>query len=95
MVLGVRDLGVSWLRPGQDSWSGEDSADVAQEGSDRRCSELGWARSSEPVPAGSHVWVRRGELKEKVGDDSPVQAAINKIQTHTHTHPDTKTRNEV
>lgn len=50
MVLGVRDLGVAWLRPGQGSWSGEGSAGVAKEVSDRRGSELGWARSSEPVP---------------------------------------------
>lgn len=49
MVLGVRDLGVAWLRPGQGSWSGEGSAGVAKEVSDRRGSELGWARSSEPV----------------------------------------------
>lgn len=50
MVLGVRVLGVAWLRPGQGSWSGEDSAGVAEGVSDRRGSELGWARSSEPVP---------------------------------------------
>lgn len=53
MVLSVRGGGVASLRPGQGSWSGEDSAGVAKEEvSDRRCSELGWARSSEPVPGG-------------------------------------------
>lgn len=50
MVLGVRDLRVAWLRPGQGSWSEEDSAVVVEGVSDRRGSELGWARSSEPVP---------------------------------------------
>lgn len=44
MVLGTRGLGVAW--PSQDSWSWEDS------GSDLRDSELVWARSSEPMPAG-------------------------------------------
>lgn len=52
MVLGVRDCGVAWLRPGQGSWSVEDSAGVAEEVSDCRVSELGWARSSEPVSGG-------------------------------------------
>lgn len=46
MVLSVRGLEVAWLRPGQGSWSWEDS------GSNLRDSELVWARSSEPVPAG-------------------------------------------
>lgn len=46
MVLGVRGLGVAWLRPGLWSWSAKGSAGFAEEGSDR--SELGLARSSEP-----------------------------------------------
>lgn len=46
MVLGDRGLEVAWLRPGQGSWSWENS------GSNLRDSELVWARSSEPVPAG-------------------------------------------
>lgn len=56
MVLGVRGWGVAWLRPGQGSWSREESACVAGEVSDRRGSELGWARSSEPVSGGRDVW---------------------------------------
>ena len=43
---------MAWLRPGQGSWSGEDSAGVTEEVSNRRGSELGWARSSEPVSGG-------------------------------------------
>lgn len=46
MVLGVRGLGVTWLRPGRWTWSAKGSAGFAEEGSDR--SELGLARSSEP-----------------------------------------------
>lgn len=47
-----------WLRPGQGTWSREDSAGVTEEVSD---SELGCARSSEPVSGErerSHVEVR-------------------------------------
>lgn len=49
---------MAWLRPGQGTWSREDSAGVAEGVSDRLGSELGWARSSEPVSGGemsSHV----------------------------------------
>lgn len=82
MVLGVRGLGVSWLRPGQSSWSVGDSADVAQQGTDRRGSELGWARSSEPVSAETHVQISRKNLKENIDNDTPVHVASIKAKTH-------------
>ena len=80
MVLGVRGGGVAWLRPGQGSWSGEDSAGGAKEVSDRRGSELGWARSSEPVSAGVMSGVqpvmRRQTQSSALSDHSKTQSHL-------------------